>query len=746
MLNQWLSELKSATELEKKLNLIARVGELGELAKPATKELTLLLDPTNLEISIATVEALAQIKDPVVIPKLIALAKDEALENKLRKTVIKVLPKFNDVSIVAELISLLEDSKTLISNEAVKALSKFKNDTNVFLALTELLPNAKSLVQNSILKILLKCKASNVIPFFIYTLNNSDEKLFNKLVGLLNSYKYKDLATNIIQQDPNLINRLFVELEKSFDSFGYYNPIVNLIKLFPEQILIPRLRNLLYSTKENAQFYGALISKELKIEALAPILISNLNHPSRYVHSQAAEALASFSSISIAESEKDKFINSLINLLENNEWNYALNQVIEKVEDESIKAEFASKIINLISNSDENIQREIIGILGRLEKFINDPQTIGLLTSILEDTSKYSIALRCSVIELLGDLKISEIVPKLIKYLEGSNEIRDSAAYALGQIQDSKAIPYLVELLKKDKQLKLYRVLEALAKFPDKDALSAVIKQAKNPNVHYVFRLISESPSDEASLTILDALNHTDDDVKEVALGYIPKVNNTNKMEIKKTLITLIGHKKLAVRKAASTALTNLDIPIDFDDPDIVFILSAKVKHSYNGRDEIIKLIASYKNRVDILSSLLDEFFLEVSQAANKYSYEPTLSSYVICLLLNKCKGLNKEIAQSNEKSYKAKFIKLLEKTEDSFKLEAISIIAELKDPEFIPLLKDCLKNTSSFIRLAAIKAIAKIADNGLKADLIKLVEQDQDKNVRKSAIAILKSLAWQPN
>ncbi|MBK7994883.1 MAG: HEAT repeat domain-containing protein [Blastocatellia bacterium] len=538
MLSQWLSELKSATELEVKLDLIARIGELGELAKPAVQDLLPLLDPANPEIFIATVEALAKIKDSIVLPKLIALAKDETLENKLRKTAIKFLSIFKDNSIIPDLISLLSDNKVFICNQAVKALAKFKNDSQVFLALTNLLPNTKTLVQNSILKILVKCKISNVVPFFIYTLNNSDEKLFNKLVMLLNNYKYKDLVTNIVQQDPNLINRLFVELEKSFDSFSYYNPIVNLIKRFPEQTLIPRLRNLLYSTKENAQFYGASIAKELKIDELAPALITNLNHPSRYVHSQAAEALASFSSISISEFEKDKFINSLINILENNEWNYAFNQIVENIEDESIKAEFTNKIINLISRSDENIQRGIISILGKLEKFINNAQTIDLLTSMLKDTSKYSIDLRCSIIELLGDLKITEFVPKLIKYLEGSEQIRDSAAYALGQIQDPKTIPYLVKLLNKYKQLKLYKVLEALAKFPDKDALSAVIEQAKNPNIHYVFRLISENPSKEASLAILDALNHPNDEIKEVALNYVPQLNNISKIEIKKDFST----------------------------------------------------------------------------------------------------------------------------------------------------------------------------------------------------------------
>ncbi|MBN8724461.1 MAG: HEAT repeat domain-containing protein [Acidobacteria bacterium] len=746
MLSQWLSELKSATELEVKLDLIARIGELGELAKPAVQDLLPLLDPANPEIFIATVEALAKIKDPIVLPKLIVLAKDETLENKLRKTAIKFLSIFKDNSIIPDLISLLSDNKVFICNQAVKALAKFKNDSQVFLALTNLLPNTKTLVQNSILKILVKCKISNVVPFFIYTLNNSDEKLFNKLVMLLNNYKYKDLVTNIVQQDPNLINRLFVELEKSFDSFSYYNPIVNLIKRFPEQTLIPRLRNLLYSTKENAQFYGASIAKELKIDELAPALITNLNHPSRYVHSQAAEALASFSSISISEFEKDKFINSLINILENNEWNYAFNQIVENIEDESIKAEFTNKIINLISSSDENIQRGIISILGKLEKFINNAQTIDLLTSMLKDTSKYSIDLRCSIIELLGDLKITEFVPKLIKYLEGSEQIRDSAAYALGQIQDPKTIPYLVKLLNKYKQLKLYKVLEALAKFPDKDALSAVIEQAKNPNIHYVFRLISENPSKEASLAILDALNHPNDEIKEVALNYVPQLNNISKIEIKKILVPLTGHKKLAVRKAASTALSRLDIPIDFNDPDIIFILSAKVKYSYNERDEIVKLITSYKNRIGIILNLIDDFFLEISQAANKYSYEPNILSFVICLLLKKCKGLDKEIAQSNEKSYKAKFIKFLEKKDIDFKVYAINIIAELKDPEFISILRSCLESDHPYTRLAAIKGLTKITDNNLKADLIKFVEQGQDKNVRKVAIAALKSLAWQPN
>ncbi len=746
MLSDLISKLKNANNLDDKLKVIEKIKDLGELAKPATQEFINLLDTKTPQLCVAAAEILAKLKETSVISTLLAIVTNEQLSSNFRKKIIATLPLFKDPCIIPKLVPLLQDTNVYVCNETVKALNKFKKDPSIIPILTNALTNSKPLIQKNILKRLLSSKNPNLIPFFIHILKQPEEKLFDNLANELYSYKYNNLINNIISYgEPFLLDHLFLALENKSDSKKAIYSVIRLIVQFPSETLLPKLVNLLKHSKEAMRYQAAFMLKDLDPEMVVSPLIAALSKPSTNAHYEIRCALEQISNIQLDKSEEANLIDSLINSLKEGTWDFRLTHIVTHISGDSFKTLFINKLLEIFPSSDNTVQEEIVRLLPQ----IASSEASSILSTMLKQASS---KVKSLINKTLKSLKIStSAVPELIQLLDTSDEdIRNDVISKLVESQDPRAIPPLIKLFNKRGKKEFYEVIEALSKFSDASTINTVYKQVTNPqyNPSYILRLLSENPSKEASLAILEALKHTNAEVRESAVEYIYNIGHLSQREKINTLIELLKDENYKVRERVTRDLARFDIPAEESEPERLIILVAKLQ--YNKDKRVIELIIKHRNRVTALMNLIDEF-IKLAKEIKSTSYElaPLVVGDRFCLLAKKSKQMVLEITETKAKTYVLQLTEILEKSSNVFiKEQTLKILGEFSiigDLAITQTLRAMLKDKSEFLRFATVKTLTKFKDTSLIADLAKIAEQDESKRVRISAIHGLKSLGWQP-
>lgn len=86
--------------------------------------------------------------------------------------------------------------------------------------------------------------------------------------------------------------------------------------------------------------------------------------------------------------------------------------------------------------------------------------------------------IKTSAIQELGKRKVKEAIPKIAELLEKDESpiVRDNAAFALGEIGDTSAIPYLIKALKDKDEWVRKSAIKALGILKAKEAIPALIE------------------------------------------------------------------------------------------------------------------------------------------------------------------------------------------------------------------------------------------------------------------------------
>ena len=127
-------------------------------------------------------------------------------------------------------------------------------------------------------------------------------------------------------------------------------------------------------------------------------------------------------------------------------------------------------LIDALQDDSITVSRAVISALGDTKS----PQAIPHLKGILEDKSRAE--LHAVTITVLGEIGGYEILPTLLRALEGSNDlVRVRAALALGEFRTDESVPHFLRLIKDGNESLRSIAASSLGLIGDKHAVEPLI-------------------------------------------------------------------------------------------------------------------------------------------------------------------------------------------------------------------------------------------------------------------------------
>ena len=226
-------------------------------------------------------------------------------------------------------------------------------------------------------------------------------------------------------------------------------------------------------------------------------------------------------------------------------------------------------LIETLKDEDENVCRAAGYALSRYEEAV-DP-----LISLLYNAGEHELQM---AIWILGELKARKALPEIINMLDHDlPDIRQNAAYALGNIADSNAMEPLVECIIKDnnKDVRIYAA-EALKKIDNSKNVEKIIKVAKSDDELLRENIIkavypggtlqrSDYSSDCREEEIFpeeEALNDRDPDMRKDAVLVMTEKYKARALP---SIITKLGDPDETVRDATIRAVVEINDPVVVD-------------------------------------------------------------------------------------------------------------------------------------------------------------------------------------
>ena len=140
-----------------------------------------------------------------------------------------------------------------------------------------------------------------------------------------------------------------------------------------------------------------------------------------------------------------------------------------------------SPLIAELENDDHDVRKFIVDILGLLEA----KEAVEPLCQKLWDENSNVV---CSAAEALGEIGDSKAVPHLVAAFEKVTDLQLQAVEALGKIGDPSALGKLSEFLDHDDTIIVYAVVEAIGRIGSKDSLKDIA-----PFLEHKERLLAEA-------------------------------------------------------------------------------------------------------------------------------------------------------------------------------------------------------------------------------------------------------------
>ncbi len=208
--------------------------------------------------------------------------------------------------------------------------------------------------------------------------------------------------------------------------------IVSLIGDLDEPKVAPKLIKILKNDKyQNVQQAAAEALAKMQIEDAVPVLMEKLNSSYPTVRYYAVKALGYFDSESVSQ----KLVRVLEDADERIDIRHQAALAIGKTGDCSVE----TNLVNIYQDSENSDETKLLAAMAL--GILDNP--IGFDFALKKANSEDNY-ITCLSIQALGYIQNSEAVPLLIDYLKYGNKAnRQLAAEALGRIRDKRAIPAL---------------------------------------------------------------------------------------------------------------------------------------------------------------------------------------------------------------------------------------------------------------------------------------------------------------
>lgn len=213
---------------------------------------------------------------------------------------------------------------------------------------------------------------------------------------------------------------------------------------------------------------------------------------------------------------------------------------------------------------------------------------------------------RSNAAEQLGKVRYADSVDALISVLAHDDvwRVRKSAAWALGEIKDPKAVVPLIRALGHRDWIIRLKSAEALGKIGDNLAVPALMDSLPDENDHVtgqIMRALGATGSTRAVEILLHYLDHEIPDVRMSAVSALGKIGDRRAVE---SLIRVLRDDRAAgVRKSSARALGGIldersigPLIEAFEDADYSVRLSAQLALEKTGSAAVPALITSLKS------------------------------------------------------------------------------------------------------------------------------------------------------
>ncbi|MBI5634174.1 MAG: HEAT repeat domain-containing protein [Nitrospirae bacterium] len=340
--------------------------------------------------------------------------------------------------------------------------------------------------------------------------------------------------------------------------------------------------------------------------------------------------------------------------------------------------------------------------------------TVPLLYSLLRDKDD---DVRKFALDLLIDINQDVDADKILPLLRDPNQnVRASAAKAVGVVMHQAGLPYLIQALQDDEWV-VFSVLEALSKIKDNEAVRAIVDLLNSPSVTLRFAAIEalgsiESPA--ASAPLLKHFLKADDMEKREAVKSLVKIGVTPSMsEISAILIDMLKNGDWEERLIALKGI--VDLGEEKAVTDIVDIGGSLDPSEPESEDRLYRINETLRafGCSDNLISCLDN-------PAIKYRGR-VLAIEIIGEL--KC-----------EKAVPF-LVKLIEGNFRDVRRASVRALGEISDDESRQALEEAVNDYDSHVRKAAINALGRIGDRSSFAILLKLLGVEQYRDVLEEII-----------
>lgn len=186
------------------------------------------------------------------------------------------------------------------------------------------------------------------------------------------------------------------------------------------------------------------------------------------------------------------------------------------------------------------------------------------MSVILEDLKNQNSEIRELALDKIGTLKPSNSLEIILPFLSDSEPgVRSTAACNLGEIQDSCAIPYLINIVKNDNDEEVRADgLSALGEYQSSEILNCLIdevnreKRSRRPRQE-VARQLKHYNAEEAVDALITLLQDEDDYVKIPAVDSLLELNRPR---LRHVWIDALDSENCYVSEVAKKALANLDL------------------------------------------------------------------------------------------------------------------------------------------------------------------------------------------
>ncbi|MCK5685963.1 HEAT repeat domain-containing protein [bacterium] len=335
-------------------------------------------------------------------------------------------------------------------------------------------------------------------------------------------------------QDPRVIDHLINALGDESWSVRR-NAAESLINM--GKVVIKPLAGALKNKNEDIRYWAIRILGELGSIGLDPLILL-LEKGTKDMRILAAEA--------VGETKDERAVPYLIKVLSDKSWSVRKNAAksLEKLGEVAVP-----DLTKELSNKNPDVQYWIVKILGNLGKY-----AVKEIISSLNDEDSLSRYGAEKIFEYMGKIAVEPLI-EILKF--GKKEMRKNAAEALGNTNDVRAIPMLIDALKDESWFVRKNAASALEEYGEA-AIADLTKAltGDNEDIQFWATKILAKVGIKNYDPLLKILEKGSKDARFFAIEALSKCSDK---DVVTALIRLFKDKSWPVRNKAAEAIISLE-------------------------------------------------------------------------------------------------------------------------------------------------------------------------------------------